>query len=82
MFRNTMFDRMAMERNLEAAVLVKGFPRCFISRAQYEEWCSMEKICHTVLFRRNICEDCSRMHKDRMMQAGRCANPESVIISD
>jgi hypothetical protein len=71
--------RMA-ERNLIAAVQSKiGRPKCFESMRQYQDWLTHEQISHTMPFRKNVCEDCTRAYKTQMVLENRCVNVQIVL---
>lgn len=66
------------EKNLKAAVQ-SGYPKCFDSLRQYQEWQRHEEIAHTMPFRKNVCEDCTRAFKTRMVLENRCVNVQIVL---
>jgi len=68
--------------NLIASVELNKFPRCFESAVQYKEWCDQEQICHTTLFRKNICEDCCKSFKNDMVKQAKCCNIDVVVLED
>lgn len=55
-------------------------PACFESDEQWREWATLADF--TQLPRRRFCVDCSPEYRDRMLEADRCAYPETVFVID
>lgn len=71
-------DRQTRD-NLIRVVRLEGIPRCFDSRKQYDGWLEVEKTAATEPFRRNVCDDCTKGFKLRMIAAGRCVNKHQEV---
>lgn len=73
-----MVHRIALgkvQRALEAAVLRHGRPLCFNDKREYRVWCQFEAQAPTQRFRKDVCEDCTKLHQADMRRLARCANP-------
>jgi len=71
-------DRIA-EKNLVVSVAANGMPPCFNSKKEYNEWIRHETVCHTLAFRKNVCEDCTSRYKTDMILKNRCVNIHIVV---